>query len=199
MATIPTPPTFASNDSSLANLQALAACATFCAVVDPSPAASSAMPFWRFYKTITQTIPATTLTTVNMGTPAVDTDGVTDGHGALIVTRGLYDCTATVAVTPNATNNILRLYFKATTTSANTPHPSTSVIWGTASKGAGTDTARQISHTINGTTPFAMYPGDEISVMAFAGGSLTTVTAGTYGGGTGNCTPSFTGRYVMFQ
>ena len=196
MSTIPTPPTFASNDSSLANLQALAACAAFVGVVDPSV---NGMPFWRLYKTITQTIPATTLTTVNMGSIAVDTDGVSDGHGALIVTRGLYDCTATVAVTPNATNNIMRLYFKATTTASNIPHPSTTVIWGTCSKGVGTDTSRQTSHTINGTTPFALYAGDEISVIAYCGGSLTTVTAGTYGGGTGNCTPSFTGRYVMYQ
>lgn len=195
MATIPTPPTFTSNDSSLAKLQSLAACATFVGDVDLSV---SGVPFWRLYKTVTQTIPATTLTVVNMGTVAVDTDGVSNGNGATIATRGIYDTTATVAVTPNATNNILRLYFRITTGANNPLGAGVIKIYGTCSKGAGTDTSRQISHTINGTTPIVVYPLDQIQVMAFAGGALTTVLPSTFGGGTGNCTPSFTGRYVMF-
>lgn len=196
MSTIPTPPTFASNDHSLANLQALAACASFVGVVDPSV---NGVPWWRLYKTVTQSIPATTLTVVNMGTPAVDTDGVSNGNGATIVTQGLYDCTATVAVQSNGTNNICRLYFRLTKGSTSGGHSSGStVVWGTASKGVGTDTSRQVSHTINGTTPWAAYAGDQIQVLAFTGGAISTVLPSTFGGGTGNCTPSFTGRYVMF-
>jgi hypothetical protein len=196
MSTIPTPPTFASNDHSLANLQSLAACASFVGVVDPSV---NGVPFWRLYKTVTQSIPATTLTVVNMGTPAVDTDGVSNGNGATIVTRGLYDTTATVAVQSNGTNNILRLYFRLTTGANNPLGAGVTRIWGTASKGVGTDTSRQVSHTINGTTPVPVYALDQIQVMAFAGGAISTVLPSTFGGGTGNCTPSFTGRYVMFQ
>ena len=189
MTTIPSPPTFAGNDSSLANLQALAACSRF--LVETGPA-------WHFCNDVATSIPAGTPTMMPMRA-ITDNDGLYTSPGfATIQTRGYYKCDLSLPVGASYT---VRAYLLLTTAPTGNP------------RGAGVTTpfamqasyASSVALTLNGSdmTPYCCYPGDTIKLYCWsAGANAQVVNSAGYGTATraasGTLYASFTGRYLSY-
>lgn len=197
MATIPTPPVFASNDHSLANLQALAACAEFLGVVDDSSNANT-LPVWHFYRGSgsSQSITASTLTGVQCGTIAIDTDGVfsSSGMSALLVTQGYYVVEATHPFVAPATACAIRSYFELYTGSSSPRGAGITTKFGLSAMGTGT--ADNLALNISDMTPYCCYPGDTITHYVYSTGAITVRTGGTPTGATGRSYCTFSGRWA---
>ena len=185
--TIPTVPSFASNDSSLTNLQNLAYCAQFLAV---------SAPHWQFYSTASTAVPATTATTMPMeGSVSNDESAWTSPGYITVQTLGYYMCSYTLPVTSGFT---VRAYLLLTPSASSPYFGGGARVFALQSSFASTTAI-----VMNGSdmTPICCYPGDTIKVVCFASGAVTQVPKSTANGhlaASGALFPAFSGRYVSY-
>jgi hypothetical protein len=193
MPTVPVPPTFSTNDSSLSKLNALSACASFL---------GQTLPSWHFGSTTATSVPATTATLIPMAVSYKDLNGPvwTSTGFATIVYQGVYKCDYSLPFNA-VVSNTLRTYLLLTTTATNPLHGTyPSVIF--ALRASYTASAA-MSLSAGDQTPIACYPGDTIKVMAYATYASALVPKSSSAGVpvTGTSTylyPSFTGRYLSY-
>ena len=197
MSTVPVPPAFVTNDSSLSKLNALSACASFLGQTTPS---------WHFGSTTATSVPATTATLIPMGVNYKDLNGPvwTSAGFATIVYRGVYKCDYSLPFNTVASNT-LRTYLLLTTTATNPLHSTyPTVIFALRATFEGSP---QVATSLSAgdQTPIVCYPGDTIKVMAYATNASALVpknlslgTGIAVAGMTGYLYPSFTGRYLSY-
>ena len=167
MATRPLCPTFVANDSDITKLQALSDSVGFVGMEKVT---------WHLYKTSDQgALTAGANTQITFGTVAFDPDGVSDGSGVTIVTRGIYECELTLPFTNTAAaGKSCIAFFKLVTGSNNPLGSGVTVQFGTLSD-LTTGTADEMSLTTWGTTPGCVYPGDQIQAWLKVTGTGVTV------------------------
>ena len=194
MSTVPVPPAFVTNDSSLSKLNALSACASFLGQTTPS---------WHFGSTTATSVPATTAQLIPMGVNYKDLNGPvwTSAGFATIVYQGVYKCDYSLPFNAVASDP-LRTYLLLTTGAANPRGTGITTIFALrANYTAGYATCLSAGDQ----TPYACYPGDTIKVMAYASATSALVpknlslgTGIAVAGMTGYLYPSFTGRYLSY-
>ena len=192
MPTVPVPPMFFTNDSSLSKLNALSACASFL---------GQTLPSWHFGSTTATSVPAATATLIPMAVSYKDLNGPvwTSTGFATIVYQGVYKCDYSLPF--NVSTYTLSTYLLLTTTATNPLHGTyPSVIF--ALRAAYTASAA-MSLSAGDQTPIACYPGDTIKVMAYVTNTSALVpkssSAGVAVAGTSTYLyPSFTGRYLSY-
>jgi hypothetical protein len=167
MATIPTPPSFAFQDSSLDNLTALAKCVTFLADCGTRPV------FRLFRQTSTQAVSGAGLTVVTLAGVAYDDDGVSDGTGATIVTQGWYDfsaCANFVSATGQQAYGVIQV----TTGTHNINYTNGTVLTQALQGGQNPTLASSESDFSFGSLSSAcLYPGDKVRLAVNTGGAGT--------------------------
>jgi hypothetical protein len=190
MGTIPTVPSFASNDSSLTNLQEMSTGVKFLTQV----ANTTGLPAWHYYATATQSLSANTTTQVQYNKHALDTDSTYTSTGiATVNTQGIYYCSATVGFASTATNEGFFIYFLITAGSSNPNHSSGATVkFGGGGIGTPPESGLNPMQSAGGYTPWACYPGDTIEVIAFAAAAFTILS-------TGAAYSQFYGRFIQYQ
>jgi hypothetical protein len=159
-------PTFFDGDSSLVNLNNLGYAIQFLTDNDVKPT-------WHFYKTATQAIPASTWTTVNMGTVAFDSDGTFTGGGyATIQTPGIYGVAACMQVQAGTTGIGVLTQFLVTAGSSNPNHAAGSSVNIGLRGGLATASGADTAFAPTALTPWVLYQGDTIQAQIY-----TTVAA----------------------
>lgn len=188
---IPVSLSFGVNDTSVAKLQALSACVQFVSVYTSAPC-------WRYYRTATLSIPATTFTQIPFTAVAADSDGHWTSPGiTTITTQGYYACEAMVPYEGTASTYVPQTIFQWTAGPSN-PHYSsgTQQYFGGHSSGtfgaAGTDYCQCISDKC----PVVCFPGDTIVVKTWCSVAATLNYESNANGTSGWFAPSFSGRWV---
>ena len=193
MSTVPVPPAFVTNDSSLSKLNALSACASFLGQTAPS---------WHFGSTTATSVPATTATLIPMGVNYKDLNGPvwTSTGFATIVYQGVYKCDYSLPFNAVASNP-LRTYLLLTTTATNPLHGTYPTIPFALRANYTASVATSLS--AGDQTPIVCYPGDTIKVMAYSSVTSALVPKSSSAGVpvsamSGYLYPSFTGRYLSY-
>lgn len=167
MATLPTVPVFAQDDSSLANLQDLAYAAKFLSDADVKPV-------WHTYGTATQSISATTWAGINTSVVAVDSDNVNTSPGVTIVTQGYYAVEMCVPFQVGTTSIGVAICFEVTAGANNPNHASgTSQQFGYRGTSSTDESAVYTTLCSAALCPWVCYPGDQIIPMAYASSAVT--------------------------
>lgn len=193
MATIPTPPTFASNDSSMDNLIALANCVTFLSDCGTRP------EFHLYHKGSTVSLTSLTDKTLTLGSVAFDSDGVSDGTGATIVTQGWYDFTCCASFTPSTTSAVLQLRIEMISGASNPHFTSGTTVFIATSGGDAVDLATaDTAYSFGGLSPTCLYPGDKIRLDAWmdSSGSFSVNDNVNTSFMVGRYPPTLTGYFV---
>jgi hypothetical protein len=165
---IPTVPTFVTGDTSLLKLQQLSYAVSFLTDQDVRPT-------WHFYKTTTQSIPASTWTAVTSGTVAYDNDGVYSNFSAQIVTTGYYVVEACLQIIDTATIFDFYTAFQIVA-GANNPHHTSgtnSGFFGQRMSATSANTVTDNANCISDTCPWVLYPGDVVSPMIWVSAAAT--------------------------
>ena len=191
---IPTVPTFTTGDTSITNLQSLAACAGFFSCIS-SPTGS--LPFFHCYRTTTQSISASTWTSVGFPIVVADTDGMSNGTGVTVVTQGYYAIDACLPFTTLSSGFIALCRFLFTAGTHN-PHftSGTQVIFG----GRGSFTIAAVGYdevsSVTDITPMVCYPGDTLNAQVFSTVAFVVDNVANATLIVGRYPPNFTGRWI---
>lgn len=189
---LPVIPAFVANETSIPHLQQLSAAVQFATV-------AQYYPMWRFYKTATLNILASTLTTVAFGQVAIDTDGVWSSPGSVVInTQGYYECEASVPFEGNSSgvNDLqLSMLFTAGPYNAHFSAGTTQRFGGAAGSAAVNSGPDWVLCTAD-ICPVVLYPGDQISVVAFTNFATTTNILVNLSTNSGWFPPQFSGRWI---
>jgi hypothetical protein len=194
MATLPSFPVFAENDSSIAKLNELASAVNFLYNC-------STRPVWHFHSETTQTLDSGwTVVQFPSNSYNYDSDGVNSGAGgANIVTRGYYSVESCVQFTVNGSGIGLGAGFLFTAGS-NNPHFSenSAIRFGIRARAPSGTSATDNSITPSDMVPVCCYPGDVLQAQAYctAGITLRNNTNTSYT--QGRFVLNFTGYYVAY-
>jgi hypothetical protein len=186
---VPVPPSFAYQDSSLANLQALSSCVSFISDNDVKPT-------WHFYKTGVQALGANTWSTLIFGTSAFDSSNVSDGTGAQITTQGYYAVEACVPFQAGAGGIAAWVAFLVTAGPNSTHTAGTTLQFGL--RGGSATAVAGDDFTLNTTdiVPWCLYPGDTVYVQAYVTSAISTNKNQNSSYTGGRFVPNFTGMWI---
>jgi len=197
MAMLPEILYFAQNDSSIANLNALAYAVQF--LVD-----DDVRPVWHFYKdSASQSLTASIFATVTYNHNPIDSDGVyaaTHNGVATIQTQGYYAVEACVPFAPGTFGSMagLNVNFLFTAGSGNPHYPAgVTIQFGIRGSSPVTDATGDTVVCITDIVPVCCYPGDTIAVQAFSGLFNATINTNLNGSWESQrIVPNFTGYWV---
>lgn len=190
---LPAVPTFAAGSPTLAQLNALSYATSFIIDHDVRPA-------WKFFSTATQSLGAGAFTAVQFNKVAYDCDGTygAGNFGANIVTQGYYEVEASIQLEAGANKDNFALCFAWSPTSGS-PYfaqgPLNFGYQGCALPQTGSANA-DASHCTTAITPFPMYPGDLIQVLAYSIAAHTIDFNQNTSFDQGRFSTQFTGRFV---
>lgn len=183
------PGTFTAGEHTISDLQALANCARFLSVCDTRPT-------WHLYRTATQAIAGTTNQAIAMNVVAVDSDGVSDGTGATIVTQGIYTVEACIPFQTGASQISALGHFQFTGGASNPYHSGVSFQFGgrgtLSTNIASTDTAL----SLRAECPWTCFPGDKIQVIAWSSLAVSINNNNNLNAFSGRFPPTFTGEWI---
>jgi len=191
MAIIPAVPSFASNDSSLANLQSLSYAVSF--LVD-----MSVRPIWHLYTGSTHAVTANTVTTESFPLVVYDNDLVSDGTGVTIQTAGYYAVETALDFLYSAGTSQRTMAWFQLTAGANNPNLTngTTKLFGGEGLTASNFTTEDLAMCPADICPYALYPGDQLRVQYNSDTACTRETNLNNSYISGRFTPNFTGRMV---
>jgi hypothetical protein len=189
---LPVIPAFTAGESSVAHLQQLSAAVQFGAV-------AQYYPMWRFWKGASQAIAANTLTLIQFGSIAVDTDGVwTVGGAATINTQGYYRCEMCLPAEAGTTStNDLQLSFMFTA-GPNNPHLSSGSTqrFGGAATSMTSVAGPDFVQCTADICPVVCYPGDSIGAWIYSYYAVSTNVLTNLAATAGWFPPQFTGMWI---
>lgn len=195
---IPTVPTFSTGDHSLTNLENLASCVRFLV--------GDIRPDWHLYKTATQSITASTWTTLTFGSTAYDSEAsgagntgiCTDGTGATIRTQGLYAVEACANFRGLATTGPYCEMCFLMTGGGNNPNLSSgsTIRFGLRGNQGPASTTQEAAICIGDTTPICAYPLDTIRVQVQVNLATTVQPNNNTAYNEGRFAMSFTGHWT---
>lgn len=191
MATLPTVPSFATNDSSLSNLQALAYAVSFLSDMTYSPS-------WHLYTGSTHTVAANTIITESFPLVAYDNDGLNDGTGVVIQTQGYYAVEFALDFTVGANTQRTMGWFQHTA-GANNPNftnGTTRIFGGSGLTSANVFTNEDLAICGSDVCPYVLYPGDMIRVQYNSDTACTRQTNLNTGYMGARWVPNFTGTFL---
>jgi len=191
MATIPTVPSFTSNDSSLTNLQNLSAAVAFLARADIRPC-------WHYYIAGGQGTSAGVWAVMKAANVAFDSDNLWTSTGyATIATQGYYQVDACVDVAMGGDTTQCYSSFLITGGGSN-PHLGTgaTIQFGMRGGSCVQTAAQDTSICTSSPVPVCCYPGDEVQVyvMTVTGSTINSNVNTNYM--SGRFTANFTGYFV---
>lgn len=182
------PGTFTAGEHTITDLQALANCARFLSVADMHPA-------WHLYRTATQSLTASVNNVLTMNTVAFDSDSVSDGTGALIVTQGMYAVEACVPLSPGTTVLTARVMF-AYIGGANSYHNGSTLYFGGRGNYGTTIAANDTAICARATCPWTCFAGDKLQVVVIPTAGVTLNNNVNTNAFSGRYAPTFTGEWI---
>jgi hypothetical protein len=163
---LPTIPIFSTSAPSLDDLNNLSYAVSFVSDCDTRPT-------FKLYTKAQQSITSGSWNTVTLASVAKDSDGVSDGTGATIVTQGYYNLRGMVQIVDTTTDIQLACAFKLTA-GPNNPN-----LTGTKRFGQRADGTQSVVSTAGtaicaeATTPIPCYPGDQIVLQISVSAAAT--------------------------
>lgn len=191
MATLPTVPTFASNDSSLTNLQNLSAAVAFLCRADIRPT-------WHYYIAGGQGTSAATWAVMKAADIAFDSDNLWTSTGyATIVTQGYYQVEACVDVEMGGDTTSCYSSFLFTAGTNNIHKSSgTTIQFGMRGGDCIQTAAQDTSICTSSLVPVCCYPGDTLQVYIMTETNSTINANVNTNYMAGRFTANFTGYMV---
>jgi hypothetical protein len=189
---IPTVPAFVAGDISITKLQQLSQCVSFLTV-------ASSFPVWHVYRASgTQSVPATTWTSISFPATAIDSDGMSSGSSAITVrTQGYYAMEACVPVKTQAAAFNMQVAILFTAGLANPHYTSgTTNRFGYRSGLSWTAINFDESVCVDDVCPVVCYPGDTLAVQLYASVAVVTDANTCSSAVLGRFVTNFTGRWV---
>lgn len=167
MATLPTVPNFATNDSSLTNLQNLSAAVNFlvnCGV----------RPLWHFIRTATFSLAANTWNAPGYSTVIYDSDGVQSSGLAKIVTQGYYAVEGCADLQTGASGILFDTRFLLTA-GPNNPHLTngSTRIFGQRGGNSVATASQDTAVTLTDVCPIVCYPQDTLQFQVWVNSATT--------------------------
>jgi hypothetical protein len=191
MATLPTIPTFASNDSSLTNLQELSYAVSFLSN-------ANVRPFWHIYQSGGgEGLTSSAWSVVNFNTKAFDSDGVYDAPGVEIVTEGYYSLTACIPIIGLATTEGQVCSFKLTG-GTNNPNLASGATFMHGYAGSASCTSASVDNALclADISPICLYAGDLVQVQVWPAAGMTMDYNRNVSYEQGRWVPNFTGQWI---
>jgi hypothetical protein len=189
MATLPTIPAFADNDSSLTNLQNLSYAVSFLSNAD-------VQPYWHIYRAATTSLTSSAWTGITMTTKAYDSDNAYDSPGVEIQTQGYYTYSACIDVEAVGATEGCVVAFKLTG-GGNNPNLATGVTFSHGYRGASTSTTTaDNAYVITDISPFTLYPLDLVQVEVWVSTTMTANFNQNTSYIQGRWVTNFTGRWL---
>jgi hypothetical protein len=163
---LPTIPIFTTSSPALDDLNNLSYAVSFVSDCDTRPT-------FKLYAKAQQSITSGSWRTVTLANVAYDSDGVSDGTGATIVTQGYYNLRGTVQVVATSTNVQLACAFFLTN-GGNNPNFSGTKRFGQRADGTENQfTTTDTALCCEATTPIPCYPGDQIVLQVSVSANMT--------------------------
>jgi hypothetical protein len=190
MATLPSVPSFASNDNSLTSLQNLSYAVSFLVDLD-------VRPVWHLYTGSTHAVAANTVITESFPLVAYDNDLVSDGTGVTIKTSGYYTVETCLDFAGNAASEHIMAWFQLTA-GANNPNLTngTTKIFGANGLLSASSAGDDIAMCAADVCPYALYQGDQIKVQYNSDTATTRYTNTNASYISQRFVPNFTGMMI---